>query len=149
MLVRILSYGGALLGLRYLPVRLSPRCCGHRKEGLGCCLLRMSPVRCGGCGPLAFQTIGDHYLPEREKVTTVRKYFVAPRYCVPSPLRVDQERLVSIATLLHNISGRVIDLYRQTGIFTYGAIFLHVVLDCVYHSYLVIAFKKQKGAQNV
>ena len=80
-LVRARAYGGAaaLLGLRYLPVRLSPRCCGHRKEGLGCCLLRMSPVRCGGCGPLAFQTIGDHYLPEREKVTTVRKYFVPSR----------------------------------------------------------------------
>lgn len=59
--------------LGYLPVRLSPRCCGHRKEGLGCCLLRMSPVRCGGCGPLAFQTIGDHYLPEREKVRMVIK----------------------------------------------------------------------------
>lgn len=62
-----------LRGLRYLPVRLSPRCCGHRKEGLGCCLLRMSPVRCDGCGPLAFQTIGDHYLPEREKVRMVTK----------------------------------------------------------------------------
>lgn len=33
----------------------------------------MSPVRCGGCGPLAFQTIGDHYLPEREKVRMVIK----------------------------------------------------------------------------
>ena len=29
----------------YLPGVLSPRCCGHRKEGLGCCLLRISPVR--------------------------------------------------------------------------------------------------------
>jgi len=56
----------------YLPVRLSPRCCGHRKEGLGCCLLRISPVRCGGSEPLAFQTIGDHYLPEREQDRTVK-----------------------------------------------------------------------------
>lgn len=63
------------------PVRLSPRCCGHRKEGLGCCLLRISPVRCGGSEPLAFQTIGDHYLPRSSGSTEQDTSVPVCRHC--------------------------------------------------------------------
>lgn len=88
---------------RYLPVRLSPRCCGHRKEGLGCCLLRMSPVRCGGCEPLAFQTIGDHYLPEREKVRTVREMPYSDRD--RRQTRISSiENYLAVATTLPNVT---------------------------------------------